>query len=214
MSGREMRIWKSLISWRNARSGPCDERRWSTPTSIAVLGEDAPMLGPRVARRHPPVALVLVALACAAPLAACSSGSSSEEQRDEVVRATEALVEGLTHPLNLRDLDVLDDGTDPRACSGDGARYEYVTTARTTVWSEDPSPTNALRQLAVLVRGTAAELPDAGVLERAEEAELDERTRETVFSAGDDSGATVTARMAVEDGGSIVITLTGATACS
>ena len=159
------------------------------------------------------------AIACLALTAGCSGhGPAPEDQREEMVAATTAVIENLVSVTDASGPAVLNDATAPVGC-GDGQQYQYVAYARTTYEAGTDIDTR-LDDLSGLVVGASAGVPQGGdyYAPKFTSLELDldgGGPRQYVFAVeqGTGTGSTLTVDLVSDGAEEILIRVAGATAC-
>jgi len=165
------------------------------------------------------VLTVNAAIACLALTAGCSGhGPAPEDQREEMVAATTAVIENLVSVTDASGPAVLNDATAPVGC-GDGEQYQYVAYARTS-YEADTDIDTRLDDLSDLVIGASAGVPQGGdyYAPKFTSLELDldgGGPRQYVFAVeqGTGTGSTLTVDLVSDGADGILLRVAGATAC-
>lgn len=171
----------------------------------------------RPAQRRRGLALAAT-VGCVGLLGGCSGGASPEDQREEMIAVTTALVEDFAYVTDMSEPEVLDDGSEPVECAG-GQRYQYVVYGTTEYDAGNKEMDDRLDSIGTLALGVAPLSSDGDAyFSRADTLELDlnghgPRGLVVYADSGPAAGVTLTIDYLPGQGNEVLLRFAGTTAC-
>jgi len=121
---------------------------------VGDVDRELDMTGPGVWRR----ALVAVGvIGAVALLAGCSHGPDPKAQRQEMVAATQAVMQGVMFNAKTPEATVLDDASKPIDCPSGGTQFRYIAYRTTDSYAGMPDVNLRFYLLKTMVLGAGAE---------------------------------------------------------
>lgn len=171
----------------------------------------------RPARRRRGLALAAI-VGCVGLLAGCSGGASPEDQREEMIAATTAVLETVAQLADLGEPEVLDDATEPIDCPA-GLRYQYVAYATTERYVDEPEVDARLDDVTVVVFAGTVKVPGGPeYYSGSDRVELDpdgDGPRQLTFFVDEGAGAGISLEVDYQsmDDGRVLVGFEGSTRC-